>query len=407
MSTRGGPSAALRPPIAGALSVLSPLLLYAIVLVVDVPVLDEEVHRDQVRLFASGELSQHPRLPIVPGLHGLAAAVVVVTGVDSMWLLRLFGVAAAVAAIALFRACARELRVPSPELRAAQLAVFPVVAPLFPLFYTDVASLALLLLALLCTLRQRHRAAAVALLLALLVRQDNVVWLPLFLVLAARPARGTPARWPELLALASPALAFAALVAIHGEIALGDRAFHPSASIHGGNAIFGLALAAGLLLPTVAAGVRAAAQDARARPLRALGIVAIVAGLAAIADADHPFNRRAPGEPEPMLYNHGVRALLDCGAGRLAGFVAGGVTALSLASVRWAHPALVWVLPLWAIRAAGSWLVEPRYAIFPLVVLLLGRPAQSRSVERALLVLYAAATLTMTLGMAFGRWVPL
>jgi alpha-1,2-glucosyltransferase len=141
---------------------------------------DEEVHYDQIRRFACGDLSLNSWLTTLPGYHALLGLIGYVTGVTNIPFMRFLSFLIGLATIGVFGLINREISRNAEFLRILQFAFLPILFPFFFLLYTDVLSLLFVLLAFFCILRERTTLAAVMSLAGTLVRQTNIVWLLFF-----------------------------------------------------------------------------------------------------------------------------------------------------------------------------------------------------------------------------------
>jgi len=353
---------------------------------------DEWEHYQQVQWFAAGRYAVVDGLTTIPGLHAFVAAVQLALHVESLGSARivtmLFGALAAIAFASIRRALAPD---ESPGLATLQFAFFPTLFPFCFLLYTDVPSLALVLSAFRCSLDRRHVLAGALGVASLLVRQTNVGWIAfiaLLQVLELRAAAGTPrervraaaALWPYAAGVA----AFAGYWLWHGSVSLSrsEAQVHPDFSFHSGNLFLMLFLVGAFFVPLLPAWLSRYAAAARVRP--ALLALPILLGVlyATTFRVDHPYNLY---EPDFYLRN----ALLVYVAQHRWAFTAFGAVAViagcAVSQVRWQRPAFVLLLPVSALLVSASWLIEQRYYLIPVALLLALRVRESRRAERVML----------------------
>jgi alpha-1,2-glucosyltransferase len=357
------------------------------------PLTDEADHFAQITLFLRGRWELWPQLTTIPGYHVLTAALLRVSGSDSLDAARLVSAAYGLLAIAGFHAVRRRLWPGTETLATAQFAVLPILAPLFFIAYTDALALALLLWACWAQLARREWMSAVLLTLLVAVRQHEIVWLGLVASLAvpARSAdgeRAAAAVASRLVPLLLPLAAFIAFWAWNGSISLSriQSALHPDWSLHAGNLLCAV-LVAGLLLPLhVLAGLGVFAAHARRRPWLTGVLPVLAAAFWFGFRADNPYNTVFPA----YYVHNGLVALLDphgpvraIGSGVFA-FAACG---LALIPLRPRSGHALW--PVAGVFLAASWLVELRYAMVPLVLWLALRRTLSPGIEYATLALWA------------------
>jgi len=106
---------------------------------------DELNHYSQIELFLRGEFRVFTRyLTTIPGYHAIVAAILKMTGGESLDAARLVNAAFALIAVAGFHALRKRLWPGTETLATAQLLALPILVPLFFLVYTDVLAIALL-----------------------------------------------------------------------------------------------------------------------------------------------------------------------------------------------------------------------------------------------------------------------
>jgi alpha-1,2-glucosyltransferase len=368
---------------------------------------DEWVHYPQILRMRAGDLfGIDPSLTMLTGYHGLIAALMKLSGAESLGAARLFGVAFGVIAVWCFHGLRREIAGAPASLATQQFALLPILFPFFFLAYTDVLALAMVLGAMWAGLRRQHALAGLVLLASLLVRQNNVIWAgfiaawclwPVWQGSGWRPWRA----WRESLRIGVPyaivVLAFVGYWLWHGRISVSETQSyaHPDVSWHVGNPYFALAMLAALLPLQTIAGVRRFVAMLKARPVWILLPIAAFALYAAAFAVDHPYNHVA------LRYNLRNQWLLFVDRDTIAGIVFGLVATLGACAVV-ANGALRrqgWLLlPFAGIALAAAWLIEPRYSLIPFAIYLAIRPAASAFAERATLALWAALAVYLAIG---------
>jgi len=153
-------------------------------------VADEVYHADVIRELAEGDWSATQALPMLPTFHLLASLPARVLG-DSLWVLRGFNTALGIAGVLLLYAAGRAATGTSGPRQLLRFAWNPLLLPLWVLVYTDLAALVCVVAALNFHLRRRYPVAAIALVLACLIRQSSVVWVAMF------AAWGVMELWPK------------------------------------------------------------------------------------------------------------------------------------------------------------------------------------------------------------------
>ncbi|KAJ1726927.1 glucosyltransferase [Coemansia biformis] len=299
------------------------------------PYMDEMFHIPQAQRYCRGEFGAwDPKLTTPPGLY--LASLALVAGARALGLSRapcsVGGLRAAnwALSLALFwtlyglvRRLHRDLSAWATAAATLALALFPLSFFFHHLFYTDTASLLLVLLTYLLSLHRRHALAGLAGAASLWMRQTNVVWVALIGASAAlhwlqsrhgiaRPGDSLACslaqlgRWAvrlsgadvPLFRLLAPyvlvAALFAVFVVVNGGIVLGDKAHH-QAGVHVPQLLYFCAYLAAMAAPAVlpAADPRALARAAARSPVRSAALILALSAAMAVGIArytvEHPF----------------------------------------------------------------------------------------------------------------------
>eukprot|EP00743_Colponemidia_sp_Colp-15_P007020 GILK01007576.1.p1 GENE.GILK01007576.1~~GILK01007576.1.p1 ORF type:complete len:476 (-),score=56.38 GILK01007576.1:150-1526(-) len=224
---------------------------------VDTPYMDEPFHVGQARHYCAHEFSQwDPKITTFPGLYLvsllLKSAVGLFGSLDACNLAALRAVNTYLFGPGSFFIMYDIVRVRhNPDstvslMYAVLLGLFPVHFFFHFLYYTDSGSTFFVLLMYLLTLKQAHKAAALAGIAAILFRQTNAIWLAFCVVEGSLRAVGMPQSrsirelwlsfkvlfsqipvlltvfWPHISVL----LSFAAFVVFNRGIVIGDKANH-------------------------------------------------------------------------------------------------------------------------------------------------------------------------------------
>lgn len=368
----------------------------------DAPLLYDEVfHFRRIEGLLNGTMTFQDFGVMFPGYHLLVAGILKLFGQTSIPVARatsfFFSLSSCIAAYGV----ARAVNHPTALLRTLQFALFPILLPFFPLIYTDTLSLALVLFALLAALRGRLLLLGLLFLLAVFVRQNNILWAPLLfaILLEANPAwkisAAGPLSWLHEAAirlrdgralrslfrsaapLLPPVIAFAVFIAVTGRASFNPdlAAAHPFPSFSFGNIFFTLFLFTVLFFPLVFARARAVVLLLK-RPWVLLLLVALFLLFSFGFQVDHPANSEVARLRDSIL--------LAAAAGGTAGFLfwlLGALGVLTMLATPLARRSFAWIYPLSLLYLGGSWLIETRYAIVPLVLFLLLRKPNSWRAE--------------------------
>ncbi|KAJ2714156.1 glucosyltransferase [Coemansia spiralis] len=293
------------------------------------PYMDEVFHIPQAQRYCRGEFGTwDPKLTTPPGLYLVSLALLAPAGVPCLpaslrttnWVLDL---ALFWTIYGLVRRLHRDLAPGATAAATLALALFPLSFFFHHLYYTDTASLLLVLLTYLLSLHDRHVLAGAAGIASLWMRQTNVVWaafvgasaalrwlqsrraiarpgdslahsLAQLCRWAARPSRADAPLVGLLAPYAVVVALFAAFAAANGGIVLGDKAHH-QAGLHVPQLFYYYAYLAAMAAPVVlpAASPRALLMAAARRPVRSTALVLAVGAAMAAAIAqctvEHPF----------------------------------------------------------------------------------------------------------------------
>ncbi|MDD5103305.1 MAG: hypothetical protein PHX93_02800 [Candidatus Peribacteraceae bacterium] len=336
-----------------------------------------------------------------PGYHLLTAGLLTIVDQTSIPAARMVSLLFGLLACGVAYGVARAVDRPTALLRTLQFATLPILLPFFPLIYTDTLSLSLVLFALLAALHARLLLVGLFFLLASCVRQNNILWAPLLfaILLEAEPEwrivasgsfawlRAAVARLHHPHALRAvirltapfllPVCGFALFVAMMGRASFSPdlAAAHPFPSFSLGNIYFTLFLFTALFLPLVLVRARSLVR-LLSRPWILLLLVALFVLFSAGFRVDHPANSEV-GRFRDVI-------LLAAAAGGTAGFVfwfAGALAVLTMLATPLSRRSFLWIYPLALLYLGGSWLIETRYALVPIVLFLLLRKPNSWRIE--------------------------
>ncbi|MEO8670176.1 MAG: hypothetical protein ABI411_02605 [Tahibacter sp.] len=376
---------------------------------------DEFVHFPRIVRLLHGDFALWDQYSaMLPGYHALVAAALSFVGADSLNAARLISLLFGLAAVAAFCSVRTHTDAHRHPLLVAQFLVFPLAFPFVFLVYTDIASLAFVTGAFAFATVRRHWLAATLMILAIAVRQNNVLWLALL----ALQSLGPHVHWSEkridAAAAASvsapylfPATAFVAFWLWNGSISAPNpqAALNPDISLHLGNPFF-LLFVAGILFPLhVLVGLRDAFDRFRQRPWLWSIPLLLFAGCWWGFNADHPLNAPATG------YELFLRARLfsalnaDPWLRILFGTVVV-AAACGLASMsRLVNSA--WVLyPTSLLYLTTLWMIDVRYLLIPATLWLATRRLSTPRIERATCIYWIILSCALFESIAEGKLFP-
>lgn len=371
---------------------------------------DERAHAWQIWTFFIGRLEIHAVLTMIPGYHAVIALLERAVGYHDVALLRRLTL---LGSLLLPVFVWKLVAIQSPQragLRTVQWFFMPLLFPFFFLAYTDVWAITSVLATLYWALRGRRLLAGLAGLVAVLMRQDMVIWVGmawLLVVLGETRLDSWRRDWRNCLEagfarglpLLSVLLAFLTFFLWNGGVAVGDRARH-YVGLNLTNVACFLLCAWVVFLPQ---NVRAAPSILRLlrRPL-CVGL--LLAGFALYMGTyanRHPFNS---GELRFYLHNEVLYWLTQYAWLRALAFVPIAWMVLTLCVTRLAEPRL-YILYLVAPLSVGLHpLIEQRYYLPALTLFQVWRPDAGAGGERALLASYVAIAPIVMWGIVTERF---
>jgi alpha-1,2-glucosyltransferase len=351
---------------------------------------DENVHLDQILRFAHGDWSINRALTMLPGFHALVAIVALPVGVtESSVRLVVFGLS--LGSVVVFHTLARQLDPSTAGMRTLQFTLLPALFHQFFLIYTDVASLLFVLLMMLQAVRGRYAAAGAFGFAAMLIRQDNVVWVAFAVAWSSlrdsgwqwRPVTEWLRRYATFIV---SGCAFALFVlANHGQVALGDDAPSHPTGVYGGNVFFFLFVSAFMFVPLWWSYLRF--SGARVWPwwiwLGGAGLF-VVYWFGFVVDHPHNLERS-----DYFLANAILLWVTGTAARRSLAFVPVAVAAAGFAIAPMKRGWWV-LLPFSALFLLPEWLIVPRYYLIPWSLFLVAREAAPPRDERRQTLVFAA-----------------
>jgi len=356
---------------------------------------DENIHMRQINRFAGGNFEVLPSLTTLPGYNAAVALFSHFLRHPSSTNLRLISFLLCLPAIWIFFAIAKKINMPDPSAKTLQFIFLPISFFYFPLVYTDIFSLLLVLLSFYFMIGKKYKFSAIFSLASLLVRQTNIVWIAFAWIYEYVSLHGFSFSFKDLRLFARQTFGHIALFAasavfilLNKGIAIGDRDNHPL-GLYLGNIYFFLALTGLFFLPVLISSFRNMDQFKRKRFL--------VFGCGVGATLACFFLLHLPAIHEGNLKLHFLRNIVlnfayhqYAWAYALAIFLG----YISLFLMKFDRASLL-IFPFAAVGLLPSLLVEHRYAIVPMVFLLLLRKGSGNKIEFALALFFFALSLPL------------
>lgn len=360
-------------------------------------VFDEISHFERITEILNGTFSRAKFGAMLPGYHYLVSGLLILSGTGSAAAARLVTLVISLLSCGAAYLVARTLDHETAFLRTLQYATLPILLPFFPLLYTDTASLLFVLLAFFFAFRRMSLSSALSSCAGVLVRQNNIVWVPLLalIVLSREPSwalTGSELRshfrkticdrlkrrkslieaTKSLLPFVIPITGFLVFIVLNGSPVLNRSDLHPFPGMFTGNVSFTLLLFSALFFPLVIEQAWGQWRHILREQRVQLLLVLLLLVLWGTFRADHPLNLNLQSVKNQIL------SFAESGAVRKAVFfVPVALALLTASSVRFPRPVMYFFYPLAFVYLSASWFIETRYAIVPLALFLLFREKQT------------------------------
>lgn len=365
------------------------------------PKIDEPYHYWQIEMFINGDWSmlktddshEYPFFAMLPGYH---AAVALIFGPlqikDPAWM-RVFSIVCGIGTFLLALAISRKIEGKANYLRAAQIFFSPFSFPFYFLLYSDIFSLATVLVLLFACVSSNTLTTIIASLACLLVRQSHIVLVGLLTMFAVKGAlfdlqQSVPQRLVTAARTALPflpAFAFFAVFLIwnDGRVPLCYPHLQQTSTL-GWNAILFLALTSVWLAPAQVSMARETFGFIAKNKLISCIILGFVIVLISRLWIEDPRNQTS--HFVELLRNYVMHFAIGSTVGYFLFACAVLWAIFSMIVSKWSHQYGRMTFGVVALTMGPIMLVEPRYFIPATSWYLLFRRHQSEAVERFQLV---------------------
>lgn len=371
-----------------SLLLIAVLIWVGIIFLGDSKYADEGDHARQISRFMKGNYNVMSQITTIPGYHAVIAFIAKVLGHSFSQQLRLISLAVSLFSIWIFYLLAKKLQAENPSVKMLQFVFLPITFFYFPFLYTDIFSLLLILIAFYFTISKKHSWAALFCLASLLVRQNNIIWVAFFAAYGFVADNGFSFSFKKALEFVRKGygyfvvvILFLLFVWLNGGVSIGDRE-RQQVGFYLGNIYFFLVLIGVLFLPVTLAAV-GKINKIIFRKRVIFGILAglVVAGLFWFFPPQiHEYNLKLK-----FLRN----IILSFGYGQYVLAYAAAIFwgCLSLSLLEFEKKAFL-LIPFTVAALVPSLLVEQRYMIVPVVLMLLLRKEKSLKVEYGLVAYF-------------------
>lgn len=368
---------------------------------------DEGDNMVQIRMFLRGEFELFEYNATTPVYHAIVAGLAWLLGAPpSLNAMRLISLGLSFSAVAGFVLAARRLAVAEAPLALGQFFFLPILFPFFFLIYTDVLSLGFLLFSIYGVLNRSEKLAGLAGILAVVVRQNQIVWLFFSFLLLYLLKNGFLLEWPRLkehcrrcwLFLLGFA-GFVLFVILNDGVAIGDQEMHPPFAFYLSNGYFSLFLFFFLFLPLhVGNFAQVCALFRRHRWWVGGGLALLFAIYLPTFTNTHPYNF-VPGFLRNSLLHLATATLVA----KILFFIPIASAILSLVVTPLKRRVFYLLYPFWFLTLVPVWLIEVRYYLVPYTLFLLFRERRRQSLEYGLLCNSLAISMFFLWGIS-QRW---
>lgn len=392
-------------PILSAMIVVGLLVGYAITLLSPHELSDEGFHAPLIWEFYRGDYLAYSRNKVVttpPTYHLILGTIMRAFGFYSVHILRLINTCGAAFSIMAFCKIVRRYYPHEAAMRSAQFFFMPIIFPFFFLIYTDIWALLALLWMIYFCLMERHLVAGMWGFVAMLLRQTLIIWILFCFLLvvfkiwerrqASQPDNRDAKQVAPYVALGALFLAF---VWWNRGVALGDRSNHAIA-LNVTNLYFFLLLAGILLLPY---------NLAQAKKIISLMKVPLVPLLLCLGfliyvstfKVTHPYN--SP-QMNAFLRNQLLALLTSNRWALYTSYIPVALMVLSLVGTRLPEKRFYAIYLFIAVSIVFLPLIEQRYYIPGLALLVALREQSSRGSELCMLASYQILSIAISYGIA-------
>lgn len=350
---------------------------------------DEKTHLRQITRFRKGNFEILPSLTTIPGYHAVIAFFVHFFEHPSLALVRSISLLLSSSSLIVAYFISKKLNSKHPLIKTLQCVFLPISFLYFPLIYTDIFSLLLVLLALYFILDGKYGLSALFSLASILVRQDDVIWIALIWVYAYLSIYGFSFSLKNIQAYVRRTIGhlvvfiiFIIFVLVNGGVALGDKSNH-QVGFYMGNSYFFLTTVGLLFFPILFAYIRKF-DLSKVKPfiLYGVGVGIIIAGSFIFIQPEiHHGNNKLSMLRNILLQSGYHQYMWAYVAAIFIGYI-------TLFLMKFEKKRMI-LLPFIFMSLFPSFLVEQRYYIIPLFLLLLFREEGGEKAELALMSYFA------------------
>jgi hypothetical protein len=281
--------------------------------------------------------------------------------------------------------------------KTLQYSFFPLFFPFFPLVYTDILAILMILLAFYCILWNKYTLSGLIALLSVLVRTNNIIWfafLYMFIYIENYGynlkafTKSIKLSWFYLIIFGL----FGLFIFINRGVALTDKGMQPVGGLYSGNIFFLLFVWTFLFLPlNIANTPRILNLLKNAKWILPAGFAIYLLYILTF-QSNHPYNQT---NLSYFLRNQLLVNVTHNWALKNIFFIPVAWSALSIGVTRLRQRNFYWLYPFTALSLLPIWLIEPRYSFVPISFFLLFKEEKSRRVEWVTIAIYVVIALLL------------
>ncbi|WP_347332560.1 hypothetical protein [Marinimicrobium locisalis] len=385
---------------------------YALSCVLGGPASDEGFHAPQIWHYYQGGTDHFDNITVPTTYHYVIGFVMRQIGYYHDYLLRLTSLLVALCVLPVFYQSVRRYLPEHAGVRTQQLFFTPLMFPYFFMIYTDLWALLFVATCFYFTLGRRYILGGLAALVAVLLRQDSIIWVGLAYLLVAtenlefrrplpiKPLLGNAFKRGAPLALVL--LLFLGFVIYNGGVAVGDRTAHQISQFNISNLYVLLTCAWLLFFPLCiqqAGRILALRHCPKVWPWVVLLVLGGFLFYMGTFSNPHPYNNTLF---HFFMHNGLMYLMSEYVLFRALLYIPIAWMALTLCVMPYPDKRCYWLLLVAPIAVISHPLIEPRY-YFPIYLLIqLWRPAMNTTAEWFTLAYYIVAASFIMYGTVTG-----
>lgn len=319
-----------------------------------------------------------------------------ITGSFSLSSLRFISTIFSFFSVLVFYLIAKQIESKNAVLKTFQYLFFPILFIFFFLIYTDAFSLLLILLSFYFLNKEKYKTSGFFGFLSVLTRQNNLIWLALFVLLMIMKNFKTGFTKKQIVKFLSDAsvfiftfVGFAVFIFLNKGFVLSEQQGAHPLSVHFSNLFLFLLFQFVLFLPLNISNLpkilKMSIRVFRKRPWIVFPIGVFFIFYIFAFRADHPFNQSTV---DYFLRNRILAYITGGDLTKSFFFIPIFYSILSLAVTEFNKKEHYFIYPFILINLCLFWLVEPRYYLVPFVFFLLFKKQKSFLVEFLTIIIF-------------------